>query len=202
MLDAPLRRLIEAPLQAAARPLARAGIGADAVTWAGFVLGLGAAAAIALGQPLLGLGLFLANRLADGLDGAIARRRGPTDLGGYLDIVLDFLVYNALAAGFGLADPAARPAALALMLSFAGTGTSFLAYAIIAAKRGRQTSARGSKSFYHLGGLAEGTETILFFVACCLLPRHFALLAWIFAGLCLLTTVGRVLAARRDFGGA
>lgn len=201
MLDAALRRLIERPLAAVAAPLARAGIGADAVTWSGFALGLGAAAAIALGQPLLGLGLFLANRLADGLDGAIARQRGPSDFGGYLDIVLDFLVYNALAAAFGLADPAAAPAALVLMLSFAGSGSSFLAYAILAAKRGRQTQARGRKSFYHLGGLAEGGETIAFFVACCLLPQHFALLAWIFAGLCLLTTAGRVLAARRDFGG-
>ena len=199
MLDAALRRLIERPLAAAAAPLVRSGVGADAVTWVGFAFGLGAALAIALGQPLLGLGLFLANRLADGLDGAVARRRGPTDYGGYLDIVLDFLVYNAMAAAFGLADPAARPAALALMLSFAGTGSSFLAYAILAAKRGLQTRARGDKSFFHLGGLAEGTETILFFAACCLLPQHFAPLAWGFAGLCALTTLGRVLAARRDF---
>lgn len=199
MFDAALRRLIERPLAAAAAPLARAGIGADTVTWIGFALGLGAATAIALGQPLLGLGLFLANRLADGLDGAIARRRGPSDYGGYLDIVLDFLVYNALAAGFGLADPTARPAALVLMLSFAGSGSSFLAYAVLAAKRGRETRARGRKSFYHLGGLAEGGETIAFFIACCLLPWHFAPLAWIFAGLCLLTTAGRVWAARRDF---
>jgi phosphatidylglycerophosphate synthase len=202
VLDATLRRLIEKPLARLAAPLARAGIAADWVTWAGFALGLGAAVVIALGQPLLGLGLFLANRLADGLDGAIARQRGPSDYGGYLDIVLDFLVYNALAAAFGLADPAARPAALVLMLSFAGSGTSFLAYAILAAKRGRETAARGRKSFYHLGGLAEGGETVAFFVVSCLMPQHFAPLAWVFAGLCLLTTAGRVLAARRDFGGA
>ncbi len=199
MLDAALRKVIDRPLAAVARPLAKAGLGADAVTLGGFVLGIGGAVAIALGSPLLGLALFLGNRLADGLDGAIARQRGPSDFGGYLDIVLDFLVYNALVVGFALADPAARPAALVLLLGFVGTGTSFLAYAIVAAKRGIETRARGAKAFYYLGGLAEGTETIVFFVACCLLPQHFALLAWCFAGLCALTTLGRVLAARRDF---
>lgn len=199
MLDAALRRVIDPPLRRLAAPLARAGVGADAVTWTGFALGLGAATAVALGQPLAGLGLFLANRLADGLDGAIARRRGTTDFGGYLDIVLDFLVYAALAAAFGLADPAQSAPALLLVVSFVGSGTSFLAYAIVAAKRGLETRVRGTKSFYHLGGLAEGSETILFFVACCLLPQHFAPLAWSFAALCLLTAVGRVAAARRDF---
>lgn len=202
MLDAALRRVIERPLAAAARPLARAGVAANAVTLAGFLLGLGAATAVGFGQPLLGLVLFLGNRLADGLDGAVARQRGPSDFGGYLDIVLDFIVYNALVVGFGLADPAARPAALVLLLAFVGTGSSFLAYAIIAAKRGLETRARGAKAFYYLGGLAEGTETIVFFAACCLVPQHFALLAWIFAGLCALTTLGRVMAARRDFGGS
>lgn len=199
MLDAALRRLVDPPLAALAAPLARTGIGADAVSWIGFALGLGAVTAVALGQPLVGLGLFLANRLADGLDGAIARRRGATDFGGYLDILLDFLVYAALAAAFGLADPAQAAPALVLLVSFVGSGGSFLAYAILAAKRGLETRARGAKSFYHLGGLAEGGETILFFLLCCLLPQAFAPLAWGFAALCLLTTAGRVAMARRDF---
>lgn len=200
MLDAPLRRLIDRPLAAAARPLAAAGIGADAVTLAGFALGIGAAAALAFGLYGLGLALLLANRLADGLDGAVARIRGGTDFGGYLDIVCDFLVYNALVVGFALADPAALVPALFLLLAFVGTGSTFLAYAILAAKRGTQTRARGAKSFHYLGGLTEGSETIAFFVACCLWPAQFPLFAWIFAGLCALTALGRALVAWRDFG--
>lgn len=199
MLDPALRRLIDRPLAALARPLARLGLTADGVTLGGFLVGLGAAAAIACGGYELGLALLLLNRLSDGLDGALARLRGPTDFGGYLDIVCDFLVYNALVVGFALADPAALPAALFLLLSFVATGTTFLAHAILAAKRGLTDARRGPKSFYYLGGLAEGTETLIFFVLACLLPQHFALMAWIFAGLCAATAAGRVLTAWKTF---
>jgi len=198
VLDTLARRLIDKPLAAAARPLAAAGIGANAITAVGFLLGIGAAAAIACELYFVGLGLLLANRLADGLDGAVARLRGATDFGGFLDIVLDFLVYNALVVGFALAAPANVVPALFLMLSFVGTGTSFLAYAILAAKRGLTHERQGRKSFYYLGGLAEGSETLLFFALACLLPQHFPLLAWIFAGLCALTTLGRIAQAWRD----
>ena len=93
MLDARLRRLIDPPLDRLGAPLAARGLSVNAVTVAGFAIGLGAAVAIAWRAYLLGLGLLLLNRLCDGLDGAIARRRGLTDLGGFLDILLDFLVY-------------------------------------------------------------------------------------------------------------
>ena len=182
------------------RALARAGVTADAVTLAGLVLGLVAAAMIALDAPLWALGPLLASRLADGLDGAVARHTRLTDFGGYLDIVGDFIFYAAVLLGFLLADPAANagPAAV-LMVSFFGTGSSFLAFATIAAKRGLSTEARGAKSFYYMGGLAEGTETILFFVLACLIPQHFAWLAYGFALLCAVTIVGRALQARALF---
>ncbi|HKY95184.1 MAG TPA: CDP-alcohol phosphatidyltransferase family protein [Kiloniellales bacterium] len=200
MLDSFVRRLIDKPLAGIARPLAAAGLSANAVTLIGFAFGIGAAAAVLQGLYLLGLGLLLANRLADGLDGAVARASGVTDFGGYLDIVLDFLVYNALVVGFALAAPMNVVPALFLLLSFVGTGTTFLAYAILAAKRGLTHERQGRKSFYYLGGLAEGSETLLFFALACLLPQHFPLLAWIFAGVCLVTTLGRIAQARRDFG--
>jgi phosphatidylglycerophosphate synthase len=199
VLDAFARRLIDKPLAAAARPLAAAGIGANAITLVGFAFGIGAAAAIACQLYLLGLGLLLANRMADGLDGAVARVKGATDFGGFLDILLDFLVYNALVVGFALAAPVNVVPALFLLLSFVGTGASFLAYATLAAKRGLTHERQGRKSFYYLGGLAEGSETLLFFALACLLPQHFPLLAWIFAALCLLTTLGRSAQAWRDF---
>jgi phosphatidylglycerophosphate synthase len=199
VLDSFVRRLIDKPLAQAARPLVAAGLSANAISVIGFAFGIGAAAAISQGQFLLGLVLLLVNRLADGLDGAVARARGPTDFGGYLDIVLDFLVYNALVVGFALAAPANVLPALFLMLSFVGTATTFLAYAILAAKRGLTHQRQGRKAFYYLGGLAEGSETLLFFVLAGLLPQHFPLLAWIFAGLCLATTVGRIAQAWRSF---
>jgi phosphatidylglycerophosphate synthase len=196
MLDARLRRLIDPPLERLAGPLAARGLSANAVTLIGFALGLCAMAAIALQHYLLGLGLLLVNRLCDGLDGALARRRGLSDLGGFLDIVLDFIVYSGVPFAFALADPARNglPAAF-LIFSFVGTGTSFLAFAIMAAKRGLATDLRGRKSLYYLGGLTEGTETILAFVLACLLPGWFPAVAYVFGGLCWLTTATRITAA-------
>ena len=199
MLDRAMRPLIDPPLNRAGRLLADAGISANAVTLGGFAVGLAALPAIATGHYLAGLALLLVNRLSDGLDGAVARVRGPTDLGGYLDIVCDFIPYSGWAFAFAVADPANAIPAAFLMLSFMGTGSSFLTYAIFAAKRGVTTEIRGSKSLYYLGGLTEGTETILIFVLFCLLPQHFATMAWTFAAACWITTVSRMLAAARSF---
>jgi phosphatidylglycerophosphate synthase len=193
VLDARLRRLIDPPLDRLGAPLADLGLPANAVTVVGFAIGLGAAAAIAGQAYLLGLGLLLANRLLDGLDGAVARRRGVSDLGGFLDIVLDFLFYAAVPFAFALADPAANALAAAfLIFSFVGTGSSFLAYAIMAAKRGISTEIRGRKSLYYLGGLTEGSETIGALVLACLLPAYFPLIALVFGLLCWLTTATRI----------
>ena len=161
MLDARLRRLIDPPLDRLCAPLARYGLSANLATAVGFATGLAAIAAIAAKAYGLGLGLLLLNRLLDGLDGALARRQGITDLGGFLDIVCDFIVYAGVPMAFALADPGANalPAAF-LIFSFIGTASSFLAYAIMAAKRGITTELRGRKSLYYLGGLTEGSETI------------------------------------------
>jgi phosphatidylglycerophosphate synthase len=196
VLDARLRRLIDPPLDRLSVPLVARGLSANAITVAGFALGLCAAVAIAGRAWLLGLTLLLLNRLCDGLDGAVARQRGVTDLGGFLDIVLDFLIYAAVPFAFALADPAANalPGAF-LIFSFMGTGSSFLAYAIMAAKRGIATELRGRKSLYYLGGLTEGTETIVAFVLACLWPAWFPLIAWTFGTLCWLTTATRIVAA-------
>ena len=199
MLDAALRRLIDPPLDAAGRRLAAIGLGADAVTLGGFAVGLLAVPLIAWEHYAAGLVVLLANRLADGLDGAIARRRGPTDFGGYLDIVCDFLIYAAVPFAFALARPENAVPAAFLVLSFVGTGSSFLAYAIIAAKHRVETTRRGAKAFYYLGGLTEGSETIALFVAVCLFPGAFPWLAWGFGALCWMTTLARIAAARRDF---
>jgi phosphatidylglycerophosphate synthase len=198
MLDARLRRLIDPPLDRLCGPLARYGLSADLATVVGFAVGLCAMAAIAGQAYSLGLGLLLLNRLLDGLDGALARQQGITDLGGFLDIVCDFIVYAGVPLAFALADPSANalPAAF-LIFSFIGTATSFLAFAIMAAKRGITTELRGKKSLYYLGGLTEGSETILAFVLACLWPSWFPLIAWVFGALCWLTTATRVAVARQ-----
>ncbi len=200
MLDGWIRRKIDPVLDNIAATIADTGVSANMITVAGCVIGLLGAGAIAYQNFLLGLALLLVSRLGDGLDGAIAKINGKTDLGGYLDIVLDFVFYGAIPMGFVLANPAANaiPGA-ALILSFYINGSSFLAYAIIAEKRGLESSTRGSKSLYFTTGLAEATETIGVFVAMCLLPELFPILAWAFAAICIYTATVRIVQAAVTF---
>jgi phosphatidylglycerophosphate synthase len=199
MLDAAMRRIIDPPLDRIGRRLAAARVSANAVTVIGFAVGLLAIPLLAVEWYGLALVAILVNRLADGLDGAVARHTALTDFGGYLDIVCDFIVYAGVAFGLALARPENAVPAAFLILSFVGTGTTFLAFAILAAKRGLASETRGRKSLYYLGGLTEGTETIAVFAAFCLFPSGFALLAYVFGGLCWLTTLARVAQARRAF---
>ena len=195
MFDARLRPLIDPPLNAVGQALARAGVTANQLTLTGLAIGLGCALAVAERQFALAVALLIVNRLLDGLDGAVARARGKTEFGGYLDIVCDFAFYVAVPVGFGFVDPANLPMALVLVACFTVTGISFLAFAVLAAQRGIETRAHGEKSFFYNTGLAEGAETIAFFFAMCLWPSGFALLAAVFAILCGLTVLQRSLAA-------
>lgn len=193
MLDSAIQRVLKPVLGHIARGLVRTGIGADALSFIGFAIGMAAAAAIVFQHFMVGLVLLLLSRLMDGLDGAVARLTQPTDRGGFLDITLDFLFYAAIPLAFAVVDPAqnALPAAV-LLASFMGTASSFLAFAIVAAQRGLTSTALPDKSFYFLGGLTEATETIAAFVAMCLWPQWFAPIAYGFAALCAITTALRI----------
>ncbi len=194
MFDAALRQWIDPPLNSAGHWLVGRGLAADQVTVAGFGIGLGATFSIALGQFGLGLSLVLANRLADGLDGAVARATRPTDRGGFLDIAFDFVFYASIPLAFAIHDPGsnAMPAAV-LLASFLANGGAFFAFANVAVKRGLTTSAQGFKSMYYVAGLAEGGETITVFCAFCLWPDAFAWIAYASAAACALSAAGRLL---------
>jgi len=195
MIDRAATVLLKPGLQWLGRGVVRLGIGADAVTLFGFGLGLAAAAAIAVGEPLAGLALLLASRLMDGLDGAVARLTQPTDRGAFLDITLDLLFYASIPLAFALADPSANALPAAVLLgAFIGTGSSFLAFALLAERRGLKSTDYPQKGIYYLGGLTEAGETLLCFALMCLWPAHFAWWAYGFAALCVVTIVTRLLA--------
>lgn len=196
-----MRGVIDPPMNQGGRWLAARGASADAVTLVGLAFGLVAAGLLSFGHSGLLVALpLLASRLADGLDGAVARAGGKTDFGGYLDIVCDFVFYAAIPVAFVFRDPAENGVAGAfLLLTFYVNGATFLGYAILAEKRGMETKGRGEKSLYFTAGLLEGTETILFFLLIVLAPGSFVPAAWVFGGLCLLTALARVLLARRVF---
>ena len=200
MFDSHLRPLIERALHKSAVALAARGLTANFLTGLGFGASMIAAICVAIGAFPLALAFGLASRLLDGLDGMVARLRGPTLLGGYLDILADFAFYAALPLAFVIYDPARNGiAGAALLASFFVNATSFLGFAILAEKQGQETSVNGEKSHYHATGLIEGSETIAFFTLCLIWPSLFAPLGLGFAGLATLTALLRVYTAGNLF---
>lgn len=194
MLDARITPILNPFLHKIVKPVDKAGITPNQVSVMGFLIGVVAIPLLAMEMWAGALVFIIINRLFDGLDGALARRqKSSSSSGGYLDICLDFLFYSLVPLGFALADPEqfALPA-LVLVVSFVGTGSSFLAFAISAQKFNIEKVQFKQKSFYYMQGLTEGFETITLFVLCCLLPQYFSIFAYTFALLCAFTTVTRI----------
>lgn len=201
MLDRLALRIAKPAVDWAALKLSQRGITADQVTLAGFGFGLLAALLVATGHSFIAILPLIVNRVLDGVDGALARLSQSSARGAFLDISLDFVFYAAIPLAFGLAAPEDNALAAAVLLAaFVVTGTSFLAFAVLAEQRGLRSAAYPSKAFYYLGGLTEGTETILCFLLMCVRPQHFAALAYVYAVLCAVTSASRLHAGWKAFG--
>jgi phosphatidylglycerophosphate synthase len=189
MLDAPLRKLIDPPLARMAAGLIALGVSADALTVAGFVLGLAALPDIATRHYWTGLALIFLSRLFDGLDGAVARRTRSTELGAYLDAALDFILDASVPFAFALADPGRALAALFLLFGFVASGSTFLAFA--ATRRG---PAAGPV------GLSDASQTTIAFALACVFPDWFGVVAYVLGVSCFVTAGARVAAAVARLG--
>ncbi len=200
MLDTRLRPYVDIVLGKLALSLVRFGISANIITIFGGVVGLCACVATALAAYDVALLLLCLNRICDGLDGAVARLTQPTDFGGFLDIVVDFLFYSLLPLSFAISRPEDSLAAAFLITSFVGTGTSFLAFAMMAEKRNITVETPLAKGFFYLGGLIEGTETIILLALILIFPTWFGVLAFVFGSLCWITTGYRIIRAWQVFG--
>ena len=193
MLDKFAVKAIRWPLYQSAKFLDKLGVTANQITTVGFLFGVLSAGAVVIGWFYLALILILVNRMFDGLDGALARIQGITDAGGFLDIVLDFIFYSMIPFAFVLYEPSQNGVAGAfLIFSFIGTGSSFLAFAVMAAKRNVPDPVYSQKSLYYLSGLTEGTETIVCLVLFCIFPQYFHIIAFVFGAACWLTTCTRI----------
>ena len=193
MLDKYAIRILKEPLFHFASFLCSKGVTADQVTVISFVIGLGVLPALFFQCYGCALFCIVVNRIGDGIDGALARMTRVSDGGGFLDIVLDFIFYASVVLGFALANPQQNGlAAVLLLFTFVGTGSSFLAFAIMAERRGIESITYAHKGIYYLEGLTEATETIICFVLFCLFPWYFPVIATVFAVLCLVTTATRV----------
>ena len=195
MLDSLIRARLRPGIEPVAAALDRRGVAPGAITAVGLAVGVGACVAAALAAWPLALVLWLLNRGFDGLDGAVARRRGPTDLGGMLDFLADFVVYGGFIVGVAIALPDARIACAALLAAYLLNNVALLSFASLVEKRRLPHGDKRSLRF--TAGLTEGTETIVAYSAICIVPAHAATIAWIFAAMVLFTVGQRVDLARR-----
>lgn len=205
MLDSHIRPFIQTPLTAVATCLYRVRLSPNQVTALGLLFALFMFCALYFNAYWAALLFLILNRLADGLDGPLAQKFAAegkvhnSDFGAYFDILSDFIFYAGFPLFFAFGAPEVLLPAAILLFAFILSGTSFLAYAVIAEKKKLVTDAQGKKGFYYMAGLMEGSETIGFFVVMLLWPQLFTMLAYIFAGLCVLTLIGRVFMAYKNF---
>ena len=142
--------------------------------------------------------LFL-NRLSDGLDGVMASLQTPTPLGGYLDIVLDFLIYGGFVLAYGITEENNTFLSMVLLFCYIGTGGTFLAKAaILPSLTNQNLKEEIPKTFHYAEGLIEGSETIVFMILCLLFPNLFIYLSSIFIFFCLITIVFRIIVCYKE----
>ncbi len=202
MIDPILRKLKARALDGVALSLGTR-ISPNVCSLLSFVAGLAAVVAAYRQAYLTALSLWLANRFLDGLDGSLARAHGrQTDLGGYLDILFDFVVYAALPVAIVLGMPRAEDAYIALVVLLAlyyVNAASWMYLSAILESRGRGARARGEQTTVTMPhGLIGGSETILAYVLFLLAPAHIAALMSVMAALLVVTVVQRVLWASRN----
>lgn len=172
------------------------------LTAAALVAGAGAGVLVAAGWRWWALAAFLVGRLLDGLDGAVARRRGRhDDLGGYLDLMGDAVVYVAVPLGVAAAAGGVEAwvACAVLLAACYLNALSWTLLAAIAEKRGAGAAARGDTTSVHMpAGVVEGAETIVLYALMLAVPAAAVPLCWLMAGLVALGAALRVAGAHRQ----
>ena len=198
MFDRQIQKYTQRPLQYIAKLFLKF-ISPNHMTLIGFSFGILMCLTIIIDQYLIAIIFLFLNRLSDGLDGSMARLQTPTPLGGYLDIVLDFLIYGGFVLSFGITEQNNTFLSMILLFCYIGTGSTFLAKAaILPSLTNQNLNEEIPKSFHYAVWLVEGTETIIFMFLCLLFPSLFIYLASIFIFLCLITIVFRIIVFYRE----
>ena len=198
MFDRQIQKYTQKPLQYIAKLFLKF-ISPNHMTLIGFSFGVLMCLSIIIDQYLIAIIFLFLNRLADGLDGTMARLQTPTPLGGYLDIVLDFLIYGGFVLSFGITEQNNTFLSMILLFCYIGTGSTFLAKAaILPSLTNQNLNEEIPKNFHYAVGLVEGTETIVFMVLCLLFPNLFIYFSFIFIILCIITIVFRIIVCYKE----
>ena len=197
MIDVKINNYLRPYLSYLAKKTIQLRISANTVTIIGFIFGLCCFYSIINFYFFTAFFFLFLNRFCDGLDGAIARLVGPSDFGAFYDITLDFIFYSLFPIAFIFLDIKNAYAICFLLLSFVSTQTTFLASAWIFEKNKILISTKQKKSFFYIGGIIEGFETIVFFILMLIFYQSVELIAYIFGSLCWITSITRIIYIRK-----
>lgn len=198
MIDRKARALIAPYFKSMAISVHKSRVSANQLTWTGLIIGTLSFPFLAVNVYAVALILLLVNRFIDGLDGAVARLENPDmassshDAGAYMDIVFDFIIYGGFVLFFAIGQAGTGLVAAVLLCAYLINATSFLCYSVMVAKRGVMTDISRQRSVFFLSGLAEGFETIVYMVLCCLFPMAFPVFTLLFALLCFVSAFARI----------
>ena len=197
MIDAKLNIFLRPHLRFLAKIIIKLNISANIITFLGFFFGLCCFYSIINFYFMSALLFLFLNRFCDGLDGTVARLLGSTDIGAFYDITLDFLFYSLFPISFIFIDIKNTYAICFLLLSFVSTQTTFLASAWIIEKNKILVSTKQKKSFFYIGGITEGFETIICFILMLFFYESVELIAYTFGTLCWITSISRLIFIRK-----
>ena len=197
MFDRQINKVLKPTLDLLAKKLSQLNIQANMVTFTGFIFGICCFYFIIEEMFMYAYVFLFLNRFCDGLDGALARITGHTDIGAFYDIISDFLFYTLFPISFIFLDVENAYSICFLLLSFVATQTSFLATAWVVEKNKLSISKNQKKSFFYTGGITEGFETIICFIMMLSFYHYINYIAYIFGTLCWITFITRVVYIRK-----
>ena len=198
MIDQSMRVLKHQLLRSFTKGVARF-VGPMPITLLALAVGLATAWAAALGATVAALALWFLNRIIDGLDGEVARFRGESsDLGGYVDMMGDVVIYAAipLALAFAHGEPRVTAAILIMISSFYINVTSWAYLSALLEKRHAESGSRFT-SIAMPSGLIEGTETIVVYALLIAAPGIIVQTALVAAAAGLISAAQRMIWAVR-----
>ena len=176
------------------------GVAPNVLTLIAFVFGIAAALAAWQGLWLAGLLLWTLNRITDGLDGTVARiAERQTDFGGYLDILLDFIVYATIPIGFAIqsVDRSVLVWTAVLEATFFVNACSWMYLSAVLEKRASGAGVTGELTTVTMPpALVAGFETVVFFGLFFAFPAHLVLLFGAMSVLVGINVIQRLLWAR------
>lgn len=181
MLDSLIRRLSSPLLAGPAQSIASLGVSSDALTTTGFVIGIAALPAITRHAYVLALGLIALSRICDVLGISIARLKGSTRSGIYLERVLELIWTASVPFAFALGQPERALAAMFLMLG------------LVARAAALSDDTRPPSGVLAMGaGLLGKTEIFVAYALACIFPGWFSIIAYALGSACFVMTGVRV----------